>query len=195
VFEFVQHDLHKILVESKELTVFNILQLKYILRQILEGCAYLHKKEIIHRDIKAANILINNQGIVKLADFGLAREVRRQEPLTTRLVTRWYRAPEISLQEKYYSFQSDVWSVGCVFAEMVAREPLFNSRTDHEHFAVIIGQLEGQNAPLPKDEDWPKFSAMYDKVYSEEMPKPNLPEKLNRGGLQHFFDKIEKNPA
>ena len=139
VFEFVQHDLHKILVESKELTVFNILQLKYILRQILEGCAYLHKKEIIHRDIKAANILINNQGIVKLADFGLAREVRRQEPLTTRLVTRWYRAPEISLQEKYYSFQSDVWSVGCVFAEMVAREPLFNSRTDHEHFAVIIG--------------------------------------------------------
>ena len=113
-------------------------------------------------------------------------------PLTTRLVTRWYRAPEIALHEKFYSFESDIWSVGCVFAEMVAREPLFNSRNDHEHFAVIIDQL---GAPLPTDEDWTNFTQMYRKVYSEEMPRPNLPDKQSRGGLENFFEKIEKNTA
>jgi serine/threonine protein kinase len=69
--------------------------------------------------------LINNDGVLKLADFGLAREITGNHPLTTRVVTRWYRAPEISLIDPTYSFVSDVWSIGCVFAEILSKQVLF----------------------------------------------------------------------
>ena len=88
----------------------------------------MHKNNIIHRDIKPDNILITNDGVLKLADFGLAREVYgesksgvSQMPLTSRVVTRFYRAPEIALMDAHYSFVSDVWSIGCVFAEILSK--------------------------------------------------------------------------
>lgn len=89
--------------------------------QILKGIIYLHSKNVIHRDIKGANILISDKGIVKLADFGLARIFypgNKTYQYTNRVVTLWYRAPELLLGARNYSETVDVWSLGCVFAEM-----------------------------------------------------------------------------
>lgn len=106
VFEFLEFDLHKVI--GRKQVIFTKLQLKYIFRQILEGLAYMHKNRLLHRDIKGGNILISDEGIVKLADFGLARDMipdqgqgmeKSMQRYTPRVVTRWYRAPEIALED------------------------------------------------------------------------------------------------
>lgn len=79
--------------------------------------AYLHARKILHRDIKSANILLNDEGQVKLADFGLGRKVHLENVFTYKVVTLWYRAPELILGCKNYSDKIDVWSIGCVVAE------------------------------------------------------------------------------
>jgi serine/threonine protein kinase len=92
--------------------------------QILVGIDYLHKKNVIHRDVKGANILISSSGQVKLADFGLARIFYPGDDkvnYTNRVVTLWYRAPELLLGARNYTEAVDMWSVGCVFAEMVTQ--------------------------------------------------------------------------
>ena len=109
------------------------------------GLRHMHSKGIMHRDIKGGNILINDQGVVKLADFGLSRKMlaptddKQKAPrYTTRVVTRWFRAPEISLEDPHYDERIDVWSVGCTFAEIIARKTLFPSRSDLDHFPTIL---------------------------------------------------------
>ena len=93
---------------------------------MLQGLNYLHDQNIIHRDIKPANILYNNQGIVKIADFGLARYFNSGlNNYTNRVVTLWYRAPEILLGSKNYSNKIDIWSMGCFFVELLINKPLF----------------------------------------------------------------------
>lgn len=86
----------------------------------------------MHRDIKAANILVNNKGVLKLADFGLANIVtpRNKNQLTSRVVTLWYRAPELLMGSTSYSVSVDLWSVGCVFAEILTGSPLLKGRTE-----------------------------------------------------------------
>jgi serine/threonine protein kinase len=96
--------------------------------QILKGIHYLHSRTVIHRDIKGANILISSKGEVKLADFGLARLFypgNERVHYTNRVVTLWYRAPELLLGARNYTDTVDMWSVGCVFAEMVTQQVLF----------------------------------------------------------------------
>lgn len=98
------------------------------MKQILEGLYYLHNlKNLAHRDIKGANILISSEGVVKIADFGLARTLfpNKNASYTTKVVTLWYRAPELLLEYKKYDFNVDLWSLGCVFAEMVTGVVLF----------------------------------------------------------------------
>lgn len=131
----------------------------------------MHSKKIMHRDIKGGNILINDRGIVKLADFGLSRDMivtyanQKITPrYTTRVVTRWFRAPELALEDPHYNEIIDVWSVGCTFAELIARKTLFPSRSDLDHFPTIIRQLQ-KNDTLPKDSDWPNFSTLFQKVF------------------------------
>jgi serine/threonine protein kinase len=114
------------------------MQLKYILQQMLLGLQYMHKNSMMHRDIKGGNILISEEGIVKIADFGLARDMAPYSNYTTKVVTRWFRAPEIALGSKTYTQNLDVWSIGCTFAEIISKQPLFPSRSDQEHFQVIL---------------------------------------------------------
>lgn len=97
----------------------------------------MHKKSIIHRDLKGANILVSNKGQVQIADFGLARQI---QPLnenlnyTLRVVTLWFRSPELLLGMRNYSFSVDCWSLGCIFAELIlaAGEPLFKGNKENE---------------------------------------------------------------
>ena len=119
VFEYLKHDLQG-LINMK--LFLSLPQIKCIMHQILVGMAYLHKQHVIHRDIKGANILISQQGVVKLADFGLARIFypgNEKVHYTNKVVTLWYRAPELLLGSRNYTEAVDMWSVGCVFAEMI----------------------------------------------------------------------------
>ena len=86
------------------------------MKQVFRGLRYLHSNFIVHRDLKVSNLLMTDKGCVKIADFGLAREIRSSPPYTDYVSTRWYRAPEVLLRSTNYSSPIDVWAVGCIMA-------------------------------------------------------------------------------
>jgi serine/threonine protein kinase len=111
---------------------------------------FLHSNRIVHRDLKPANILVTNEGQLKLADFGLARIYQQTQPLTAVVVTLWYRAPEVLLQSSYAS-PVDIWSVGCIYAELFTRLPLFCGQSENDQLCKIFNII---GAPL--ESEWPK---------------------------------------
>lgn len=118
VFEYMDHDLTGILSQSQ--FQFTDAHLKSLCYQMLAGLAYLHQKGVIHRDIKGSNILVNNRGELKLADFGLARfyQKRRRADYTNRVITLWYRPPELLFGATVYGPEVDMWSAGYVFPDL-----------------------------------------------------------------------------
>ncbi|KAM4644127.1 cyclin-dependent kinase 2 isoform 2-T2 [Amazona ochrocephala] len=119
VFEFLHQDLKKFM-DSSSLSGIALPLIKSYLFQLLQGLAFCHAHRVLHRDLKPQNLLINTDGAIKLADFGLARAFGVPvRTYTHEVVTLWYRAPEILLGCKYYSTAVDIWSLGCIFAEMV----------------------------------------------------------------------------
>lgn len=126
VFEYMDHDFAGLFKMKRR---FELPEIKCIFRQLLDGVAYLHARKILHRDIKSANILLNDDGQVKLADFGLGRKVRQENVFTYKVVTLWYRAPELLWGSKHYTDKVDVWSLGCVVVEFFTGEVLFRSNT------------------------------------------------------------------
>lgn len=125
VFEYLSHDLTGIL--SHPSFKLNGAQKKDLCKQMFEGLDYLHVRGVLHRDIKAANILISKDGVLKIADFGLARffAKRHQQDYTNRVITIWYRAPELLLGETKYTSSVDVWSAACVMVEILCQQPIF----------------------------------------------------------------------
>ena len=126
VFEFMDHDLMGLL--DSGLVEFDEPMNASIMRQLLEGLSYCHRRNFLHRDIKCSNILINNRGQVKLGDFGLARLYNaedKQRPYTNKVITLWYRPPELLLGEERYGPWIDVWSCGCILGELFYKRPMF----------------------------------------------------------------------
>lgn len=124
VFEYLEFDLKKYLDACN--AGLDIITVKSLLYQLLQGLAFCHKQKVLHRDLKPANLLLNRSGILKLADFGLARSFAMDvSALKHEIITVWYRGPELLLGEVDYSTEVDLWSVGCIFAEMVNGSPLF----------------------------------------------------------------------
>ena len=142
-------------------------QIKCYMLQLLEGLRYLHTNKILHRDMKAANLLINNKGILQIADFGLARPYDDPPPepgkgggeatreYTTLVVTRWYRPPELLLQLRRYTTAIDMWGVGCVFGEMFKGRPILAGNSDLNQ-AQLIFDLVG----APTEENMPGWSSL-----------------------------------
>lgn len=126
---------------------FTLSQVKCLFRQVLEGISYLHMNDIIHRDVKMQNILLTAKGVLKLADFGMARAYSPR-PLTPGVVTIWYRSPEILLGTKYYNSSIDLWSAGLVLAELLQSAPCLTGETPIEQLSMIIKLL---GSPSPDD--------------------------------------------
>ncbi|KAJ3674314.1 hypothetical protein LUZ60_004930 [Juncus effusus] len=136
VFEYMEHDLAG-LTSSPEIK-FTESQVKCYMNQLLSGIEHCHTRGVMHRDIKCANVLVSNEGILKIADFGLANFYSPGQQLTSRVVTLWYRPPELLLGSTNYNPSVDLWSVGCVFAEMFIRKPLLQGRTEVEQIHKIF---------------------------------------------------------
>lgn len=148
VFEFCEHDLAGLLANKH--VQFSTGEKKKVIQQLLEGLYWVHKNKILHRDMKAANILINKNGILKLADFGLARPysmAKRGQPIkyTNRVVTLWYRPPELLLGTRDYGPPIDVWGAGCVMAEMWTRLPIMQGKVEQDQLTKIQKLCGGIN--------------------------------------------------
>lgn len=139
VYELMDTDLHQIIKSSQLLTNDHS---QYFLFQLLRGLKYLHSANILHRDLKPGNLLVNANCDLKICDFGLARTSNgRGQFMTEYVVTRWYRAPELLLCCDNYGTSIDVWSVGCIFAELLGRKPIFPGTDCLNQLKLIINVL------------------------------------------------------
>ncbi|ESN96461.1 hypothetical protein HELRODRAFT_107531 [Helobdella robusta] len=138
--ELMQSDLHKIISSNQTLTVEHV---KIFVYQILRGLKFLHSANIIHRDIKPGNLLVNGDCKLKICDFGLARvyEPSDMQRMTQEVVTQYYRAPEILMGAKHYTYAVDMWSVGCIMAELLSRRVLFQANNPIQQLDLIVSIL------------------------------------------------------
>jgi len=194
VFEFLDQDLKKYLDACGDngLEAYTV---KSFLFQLLQGIAFCHEHRVLHRDLKPQNLLINMEGELKLADFGLARAfgipVRNY---THEVVTLWYRAPDVLLGSRKYSTQVDIWSIGCIFAEMVNGRPLFPGSSEQDQLVRIFKTLG-----TPTLKTWPGMAELPD--FKDNFPKFPVqsfkkicPKKLDKTGLDLLSRMLQYDP-
>uniref|UniRef100_A0A7S0Q040 Mitogen-activated protein kinase n=1 Tax=Coccolithus braarudii TaxID=221442 RepID=A0A7S0Q040_9EUKA len=165
VSELVDTDLHQIIATPQPLTDFHC---QYILHQILLAVEHIHGAGVVHRDLKPSNVLLSAQCDVKLCDFGMARSSSdgNEMFMTEYVATRWYRAPEMMLSSSQYSKPVDVWSVGCIFAELLGRRPLFPGKDHIEQLNLIIDVVG-----TPADDVIERIEARDTQRYVKSRPK------------------------
>uniref|UniRef100_I3JTH1 non-specific serine/threonine protein kinase n=1 Tax=Oreochromis niloticus TaxID=8128 RepID=I3JTH1_ORENI len=149
IFEYMKENLYQLMKDRTRL--FPESTVRNIMFQILQGLAFIHKHGFFHRDMKPENLLCMGPELVKIADFGLAREIRSRPPYTDYVSTRWYRAPEVLLRSTSYSSPIDQWAVGCIMAELYTLRPLFPGSSEVDTIFKIC-QVLG----TPKKNDWPE---------------------------------------
>ncbi|XP_074999070.1 cyclin-dependent kinase 13 isoform X9 [Calonectris borealis] len=186
VFEYMDHDLMGLLESG--LVHFNENHIKSFMRQLMEGLAYCHKKNFLHRDIKCSNILLNNRGQIKLADFGLARLYNSEEsrPYTNKVITLWYRPPELLLGEERYTPAIDVWSCGCILGELFTKKPIFQANQELAQLE-LISRICGSPCPAV----WPDVIKLA--YFNTMKPKKQYRRKL-REEFALSFKKKEEGP-
>lgn len=157
VMEYVENDLKGLMDQMAKSSTpkFTIPEVKDLMLQLLSGMSYLHENWIMHRDLKMSNILVTNSGNLKICDFGLARQFEGVARYTQLVVTLWYRAPELLLGATKYGPAIDVWSLGCIFGELLSGSPLFNGRAEIDQLQKIFKMLG-----TPNDKIWPEFSSL-----------------------------------
>ncbi|WKX96300.1 hypothetical protein Q1695_012612 [Nippostrongylus brasiliensis] len=160
--EFVEHDMKNLMdTMHKRGKRFSCGEQKTLMRQLLSGLKHLHDNWILHRDLKTSNLLFSHKGVLKIADFGLAREYGDPlRPYTAVVVTLWYRAPELLLGQKLYSTPIDLWSVGCIMGEFILLKPLFPGNGELDEINKIFTELG-----TPSDSIWEGYS---------ELPGPKM---------------------
>ncbi|GLD94222.1 hypothetical protein PINS_up002833 [Pythium insidiosum] len=174
VLEYVEHDLTGLIDRQYP---FSDIEIKSIMRQLVEVMHHMHSLDIIHRDIKCSNLLLTKHHLLKVADFGLARSIRGDQLFTNKVVTLWYRPPELLLGATSYDASIDMWSIGCVFAELYIGHPLFQGKTELEQITKIF-DLCG----TPTTDSWPdyRFLPLSSKFVPEKRKERRLREYLLR---------------
>ncbi|XP_060529144.1 serine/threonine-protein kinase PITSLRE isoform X2 [Cylas formicarius] len=178
VMDYVEHDL-KSLMETMRHKKQSFMpgEVKCLLKQLLQAVDHLHDNWILHRDLKTSNLLLSHKGVLKVGDFGLAREYGSPlKPYTPIVVTLWYRAPELLLGIKEYSTPIDMWSVGCIFAELLLMNALFPGKSEVDQLNRIFKDLG-----TPSEKIWPGFKELpaVKKMKFNEYPVSNLRAKFN----------------
>ncbi|EEC70655.1 hypothetical protein OsI_01940 [Oryza sativa Indica Group] len=165
VFEYMEHDLAG-LAASPDVK-FTLPQIKCYVQQLLSGLEHCHNNNVLHRDIKGSNLLLDNNGILKIADFGLATffDPRHKRPMTSRVVTLWYRPPELLLGATDYGVGVDLWSAGCILAELLHGKPIMPGRTEVEQLHKIF-KLCGS----PSEEYWKKSKLPHATIFKPQQP-------------------------
>lgn len=183
VMEYVEHDLKSLMDTMKK--PFLLGEVKTLLMQLLSAISHLHDNWILHRDLKTSNLLLSHRGILKVGDFGLAREYGSPlKAYTPVVVTLWYRAPELLLESPKYSTPIDVWSIGCIFGELLTMKPFFPGKSEVDQLNLIFRDLG-----TPNEKVWPGYSDLpvVKKVTFVNQPynllSQRLGNKLNKTGL------------
>eukprot|EP01116_Phalansterium_solitarium_P014324 TRINITY_DN31912_c0_g1_i1.p1 TRINITY_DN31912_c0_g1~~TRINITY_DN31912_c0_g1_i1.p1 ORF type:complete len:295 (+),score=43.81 TRINITY_DN31912_c0_g1_i1:95-979(+) len=170
VFEYLELDLKKYVDELGSTPLPKSL-VKSFLFQLLKGIKYCHDHKVLHRDLKPQNLLINRQNELKICDFGLARAFSiPTRNYSHEVVTLWYRAPDVLLGSSKYTTSIDIWSSGCIFAEMVTARPLFPGKSAQDQLLRIFKGLG-----TPTDKSWPSITELPD--YKPDFPQ-YPPQKL-----------------
>jgi cyclin-dependent kinase 2 len=171
VFEYLDMDLKKLLDRKKSLLTPKLV--KSYMQQLLEAIDYCHKNRILHRDLKPQNLLLDCAGHIKLADFGLARTFNIPlRAYTHEVVTLWYRAPEILLGAKLYSTGVDIWSLGCIFAEMMMLRTLFQGDSEIDQLYRIFRQFGTPDETVWKNiVHLPDYKATFPKWERQQLPQ------------------------
>ncbi|XP_033208422.1 serine/threonine-protein kinase dyf-5-like isoform X2 [Belonocnema kinseyi] len=149
VFEYMKENLYQLMKERDKL--FPEPVIRNMVYQVLQGLAFMHKHGFFHRDMKPENLLCMGPELVKIADFGLAREIRSRPPYTDYVSTRWYRAPEVLLHSTTYNSPIDIWAVGCIMAELYTFRPLFPGKSEIDEIFKICSVIG-----TPDKNDWPE---------------------------------------
>ncbi|RZF39380.1 hypothetical protein LSTR_LSTR000901 [Laodelphax striatellus] len=147
VFEYMKENLYQLMKDREKLFPEQVV--RNILYQVLQGLSFMHRHGFFHRDMKPENLLCCGPQLIKIADFGLAREIRSRPPYTDYVSTRWYRAPEVLLHSTTYSSPIDLWAVGCIMAELYTFRPLFPGNSEIDQIFKICSVLG-----TPDKRDW-----------------------------------------
>ena len=194
VFEYMDKDLKKYMDSRGERGALDPATIKSFMYQLLKGIAFCHENRVLHRDLKPQNLLINNKGQLKLADFGLARAFGIPvNTFSNEVVTLWYRAPDVLLGSRTYNTSIDIWSAGCIMAEMYSGRPLFPGTTNEDQLQRIF-RLMG----TPSERSWPGISAFPEykptfPVYPTQDLRMILPQ-IDTQGLNLLSSMLQLRP-
>ncbi|KAF8375001.1 cdk-1 [Pristionchus pacificus] len=195
IFEFLSMDLKKYLDTLKSDEFLSEATLKSYLMQICQAMCFCHQRRVIHRDLKPQNLLVDGKGTIKLADFGLARAIGIPVRVYTHeVVTLWYRAPEVLLGGQRYCMGVDQWSIGCIFAEMATKKPLFQGDSEIDELFRIF-RIMG----TPTEAEWPGVTAFPE--YKDSFPgwrtnnlRSKMIDRLGDAGCDLLQAMLEYDP-
>jgi len=181
VFEYMETDLHATIRAN----ILEEIHKQYIMYQAFKALLYMHSAGLVHRDMKPANLLLNSECLMKVADFGLARSVKEvseaadngvEDVMTDYVATRWYRAPEILVGSTKYGFEADLWSLGCIFGEMINGKPFFSGSSTLNQLEVICETLDQPDDTAIEALNSKYAKSMYENINMKEEVRKDLLE-------------------
>ncbi|XP_055851599.1 cyclin-dependent kinase-like 2 isoform X2 [Episyrphus balteatus] len=192
VFEYMKENLYQMIKDRDTHLPENTI--KSILFQVLTGLAFMHRHGFFHRDLKPENLLCSGPELIKIADFGLAREIRSRPPFTDYVSTRWYRAPEVLLHSTHYGSSIDLWAMGCIMSELYTFRPLFPGSSEVDQLFKICSVLG-----TPSKNDWPDGHRLAATIHFRfpdcvKVPLNNIITRVSSSGLQLLEDFLFYDP-